>query len=77
MIILSTAAKGNGRATLRPILIVNMKEWDWEMKKCEKELEGDRARPWPGRRAIQMKLEAYEKCGFFLVPKCTSTGHIL
>lgn len=32
-----------------------------------------RAGPWPGRRVIQMKLEAYEKC-VFLLPKCTSTA---
>ena len=47
------------------------------MKKCEKRNGGrERARPWPGRGVIQMKLEAYEKC-VFLAPKCTSTGHIL
>lgn len=40
------------------------------MKKCEKEMEGERARPWPGRRVIQMKLEAYEKC-VFCVCVCT------
>lgn len=57
-----------GRPWVGAILMVKMKDWKWEMKKCEKEIEGERARPWPERRVIQMKLEAYEKCVFFLYP---------
>lgn len=86
MIILSTAATANGewrtagggRPWVEAILIVKkMRDVSGEMKKCEKRNGGrERARPWPGRRVIQMKLEAYEKC-VFLALKCTSTGHIL
>lgn len=86
MIILSTAATANGewrtagggRPWVEAILIVKkMRDVSGEMKKCEKRDGGrERARPWPGRRVIQMKLEAYEKC-VFLALKCTSTGHIL
>lgn len=86
MIILSTAATatgerrtaGGGRPWVEAILIVKkMRDVSGEMKKCEKRDGGrERARPWPGRRVIQMKLEAYEKC-VFLALKCTSTGHIL
>lgn len=42
MIILSTAALGDGRATLRGGYSYSKKwkDWNWEMKKCEKEMEG-------------------------------------
>lgn len=57
-----------GRPWVGAIRIVKMKDWNWEMKKCEKEMEGERARPWLGRRVIQMKLEAYETYFFFRYP---------
>lgn len=49
------------------MLTAKMEDWSWEMKMFEKEMEGERARPWPGRIVIQMKLEAYEFF-FFLYP---------
>lgn len=53
------------RPWVEAILMAKMKDWSWEMKMCEKEIEGKRARPWLGRVVIQMKLEAYETCIFF------------
>lgn len=57
-----------GQPWVEAILMAKMKDWSWEMKMCEKEIEGKGARPWLGRVVIQMKLEAYETCIFFLYP---------
>lgn len=54
-----------GRPWVGAILIVKVKDWnerDEEM--WERDGGSESARPWPGRRVIQMKLEAYEKCVF-------------
>lgn len=66
---------GDGRATLSRGYSYSKSE-RLELRNEEERNGGrERTRPWPGRKVIQMKLEAYEKCVFF-VPKCTSTGHI-
>lgn len=60
---LSTAALGDGRATLNGGYSYSKNE-RLELRN-EDVWERGRSRPWLGRIVIQMKLEAYETCIFF------------
>lgn len=81
MIIWSTAALGDGRATLSRGYSCGKNERleprNEDVRDRNRGRERERARPWLGRVVIQMKLEAYETCIFLVVFFWYPNAHLL